>query len=287
MLALHKTLRFAILSIMSIGLTVTAVSTSSGASIGVNFVVNFYSEIGGEGSDGNLGELVGGDLAGAAGYAQQNWNNAVMIQAYTTQGPFSSLIDSAGNPVPLATVLVSAGQPGSGDLWFSTNTQGSGADDDANDRLMRNGIHMSQAGGPPMNTTHTVTVANIPYGNYDVVVYYNQSDSLNSTPTVDFSVDALTGDASYSASVATAYDDSGSTITTNNHHVFTGLTGNTLTITQFWPNVDPDGGFQAVGGLVGFQIVEAASAVPEPSTWALGLIGLAGLGVVVWRKRRK
>lgn len=29
------------------------------------------------------------------------------------------------------------------------------------------------------------------------------------------------------------------------------------------------------------------AAVPEPSTWALGLLGLAGLGVVAWKKRRK
>jgi hypothetical protein len=33
-------------------------------------------------------------------------------------------------------------------------------------------------------------------------------------------------------------------------------------------------------------VFDAAEAVPEPSTYALGLIGVAGLGFVVWRKRR-
>ena len=32
--------------------------------------------------------------------------------------------------------------------------------------------------------------------------------------------------------------------------------------------------------------IEDAPAVPEPSTYALGLIGLAGLGLVAWRKRK-
>lgn len=44
-----------------------------------------------------------------------------------------------------------------------------------------------------------------------------------------------------------------------------------------------------MGGITGIQIVglEVAEVVPEPSTYALMALGLAGLGLVGWRKRRR
>ena len=44
-------------------------------------------------------------------------------------------------------------------------------------------------------------------------------------------------------------------------------------------------GASSFGVFNGLQIVFTEAAVPEPSTYALGLIGLVGLGLVVWRKR--
>ena len=38
--------------------------------------------------------------------------------------------------------------------------------------------------------------------------------------------------------------------------------------------------------LEGSAMASAAGAVPEPSTWAMGLLGFGGLGLMGWRKSR-
>ncbi|MCE9553992.1 MAG: PEP-CTERM sorting domain-containing protein [Planctomycetes bacterium] len=35
------------------------------------------------------------------------------------------------------------------------------------------------------------------------------------------------------------------------------------------------------------RLAASVRSVPEPSTYALGLIGLAGLGLVGWRRRKR
>jgi len=59
----------------------------------------------------------------------------------------------------------------------------------------------------------------------------------------------------------------------------TGTTSATGTVAGFVTSPD---GFWSGAQL----LVEDAPAVPEPSTYALGLIGLAGLGLAVWRRRK-
>ena len=44
-------------------------------------------------------------------------------------------------------------------------------------------------------------------------------------------------------------------------------------------------GIQVIFDDVTFNAATGSSAVPEPSTYALGLIGLAGLGLVAWRRK--
>ena len=57
---------------------------------------------------------------------------------------------------------------------------------------------------------------------------------------------------------------------------------------QFALNIASDGTFSnqaAIGGLT-FDSIADAPAVPEPSTFVLAALGLAGLGLVAWRRRK-
>jgi hypothetical protein len=42
-----------------------------------------------------------------------------------------------------------------------------------------------------------------------------------------------------------------------------------------------------LNGPVGLAIVTSPSAIPEPSTWAMMLLGFAGLGYAAYRKTKR
>ena len=45
--------------------------------------------------------------------------------------------------------------------------------------------------------------------------------------------------------------------------------------------------FETIGGNLAYQLVGNISAVPEPSTWAMMLLGFAGVGVMAYRRKSK
>jgi len=60
-------------------------------------------------------------------------------------------------------------------------------------------------------------------------------------------------------------------------------------LATYWDTVAPSAGSWVQTGTDSATYVELtfqAAAVPEPSTYALGLIGLASFGIVAWRRRR-
>ncbi|NQT36126.1 MAG: PEP-CTERM sorting domain-containing protein [Planctomycetes bacterium] len=73
------------------------------------------------------------------------------------------------------------------------------------------------------------------------------------------------------------------TLDAENDGNFTGVIASSTGLIQGTMSVRQGEGYAAVSGL---QLMPAATAVPEPSTFALGLLGVLGFGVFAWRRRR-
>ena len=62
----------------------------------------------------------------------------------------------------------------------------------------------------------------------------------------------------------------------------TGATNVTATSADFDAATTPDPGADDIGSVISFR--QVTGAIPEPSTWAMMLLGFAVLGVSGWRK---
>ena len=68
---------------------------------------------------------------------------------------------------------------------------------------------------------------------------------------------------------------------------FNGTAGGTAQLKDYQP-IDPGSGTGGVTLLsVDYPLSDVQSGVPEPSTWALMLLGFAGLGFLAHRRRRE
>lgn len=246
------------------------------------------------GSDDNDGKLsvnfAGGsstafgphNVAGTAGVEPLgNWNNAAGVAWNNPDVTNLGLKDSSGH-LTLAALTIDAGN-----TWATAGPTGTD-----NERLMKGYIDNAQG--------QTIRVDGLygtftDFNGYDVIVYYDTDSNgafeirINDS---DGRTDAkwayeLSGDFSESTgfieSTATSQAEALAALNasmTSNYVVLRGFTGTSFTF-ALTNGATP---FDDRARINGFQII---ANVPEPSTFALGALGLLGLGLAVRRKRRR
>lgn len=216
-----------------------------------------------------------GTVATTSGVAPAaNWNNTVPSGGSPYVGKaVNDLIDDAG---VATTVDISYGSWGAWRLQDShPGTDGDGTN---NKELLNGYLNAGPAAWNPSVTASSVAISQIPYANYNIIVYFSADQAgregsvINGASAFYFS---SLGAASVAGSNATLTQTTSTTTADYagaSYAVFSGLSGASQTITVQMRDNDE------WGGIAGFQIV----AVPEPSAALLGGLGL----MVVLRRRR-
>jgi hypothetical protein len=198
-----------------------------------------------------------------------NWYNTVPSGGSPYVGNVvSDLKDDAGTTT---TLDISYGS------WGAWRIQAShpGADGDGSDnKEMLNGyLNAGPAAWNPSVTASSLAISQIPYANYDIIVYFS-SDQAGREGQVDdgssiyyFSTLGAASIAGSNATLTQATSTSNSNYAGATYAIFSGLSGSSQTITVQMRDNDE------WGGIAGFQVV----AVPEPSAALLGGLGLFGL----------
>lgn len=140
--------------------------------------------------------------------------------------------------------------------------------------------------------TITLSLSQIPFSSYDVYVYLavdsggRTANISNGTTTYTYQAITNPNNVFVGATNTTGGTTGGGGFTIGpaaNYALFSGMTGASFTITNYRTSNSEFGPGQ---GIAGFQIVDA-SAVPEPSTWAMVLGGLGLLMILAARSRAK
>lgn len=198
------------------------------------------------------GTVSGTRVAGVEAVA--NWNNS------WPGNPTTNLIDDTGTATTLDIAYSSF------NTWTVNNPQanpGQDADTTYNRELLNGYLNAGNAGWGPNPTYSRVVISEIPYPNYHIIVYFSsdtagrEGDVTDGTTTYSFNAVGPASVTGANAVLAQTTDTAGTYATAANYAVFSGLTGNSKTITV---QMRDDGEW---GGIAGFQVVADLGSVPE------------------------
>ena len=228
-------------------------SIADGGAIGIHWNTDQ------NGNGNQVGSVAATAMAGAPGFAMQNWNNAFNPTARATEttanvvSPVAGvLVNSLGAPTGVTVSYSGGGNYSSGNYTTPDNS------------LM--GTFLNDGG--TNGTGNTVTFSNIPYSSYEVVAYVGSEGgaannrpggvTIGSAPTFYFQTDTFPGSNPYTYIQIT--NTTSGTYPSGNYAVATGLSGSTLTVTD--GNVTGDSN-------VGLPAIEIINTAPAVTTLAL------------------
>jgi len=207
-----------------------------------------------------FGTVTGTAVAGVVPVA--NWNNS------WPSNPTTDLVDDTG-----ATTTLDITYTSFNDWNIQGSDPGLDGDSTSNKRLLNGYLNAGNAEWGPSITSSSVSITQIPYANYNVIVYFSsdgagrEGEVTNGASTYYFSTLGAASIAGSNATLTQTTSTSNSNYAGGNYAIFSGLNGTSQTITVQMRDNDE------WGGIAGFQVV----AVPEPGATLLGGLGLAGL----------
>ena len=249
---------------LTIGIVATCALLFTSASAGadtISWYFDFFGTIGGSGfgSDSN------GETAGAPGVVAPEWTGAVNSDPLTTM----NLQDNSGNPTTMDVTRAHQFQ-----FRHQASQPAQDADGTWNKAMLNGYINFDVT---------SVELKQIPYPNYDIYIYFGaniagrQGNVTDGTTTYYFKTYGAASIAGANAIFAPTIQttDLGSGNVTANYAVFSGLSGSSQTVTVTIPSF---------GGISGVQV---SGVIPEPTTFVLGIAGLAALVGIHWRRRNR
>lgn len=216
------------------------------------------------------GTLSPADFAGVVSVA--NWSNS------WPSNPTTNLVDDSGAATTLDIAVTSFN-----DWSITGSAPGVDANGTYNRNLLNGYLNAGPAGWGPPITYSQVTLTEIPFAQYSVIVYFSadvagrEGQVTDGTTTYFFNTFGPASVSGTDAVLAQTLDTAGTYATAANYAIFTGLTGDTRSLTVQMRDNDE------WGGIAGFQVI---SSIPEPSSVATLMGAVALVSVLGLRRRR-
>lgn len=212
------------------------------------------------------GTVDGARLAGVE--PATNWNNS------WPNNPLTNLIDEQGAPTTLDISYNSY------NTWTANNPQanpGQDADGSYNRELLNGYLNAGPASWNPPVTATSVSLAEIPHGQYHIIVYFSsdaagrEGDVTDGTTTYSFNTIGPASVSGSNAVFAQTTDTAGTYAAAANYAVFSGLSGASQTITV---QMRDDGEW---GGIAAIQVVPDPVPNNDYTAWIGTYPGVGGL----------